>query len=127
MALLSAKQLPGRFWAWLISCVLFSACFAVRSAEPPKPPAAFSNRYSFSKDHDPDGIGKFYMGREVAKVMGHEASDWLERPEREAEERSEDLINQLQLQPGEVVADIGAGTGYFSRRLARAVGTKGKV
>jgi SAM-dependent methyltransferase len=93
----------------------------------PGPSTAVSKLYSFSRDHDLDGIGKFYMGREIAKVMGHEASDWLERPERDAEERPGALIDQLQLKAGEFVADIGAGTGYFSRRLAKAVGPTGKV
>ena len=67
------------------------------------------------------------MGREIAQVMGHEAADWLERPERDTEEHTEALVEQLKLRPGEIVADIGAGTGYFSRRLARKVGATGKV
>jgi len=86
-----------------------------------------TNRYEFHQPHDPAGIGKFYMGREIAQVMGHESADWLERPERDTEEHTEVLIEQLKLKPGEVVADIGAGTGYFSRRLARKVGAMGKV
>jgi len=71
--------------------------------------------------HDPDGIGKFYLGREIADVMGHQAADWLERPEREREERTDLLVPLLKLQPGDAVADIGAGTGYYTRRLAKAV------
>jgi SAM-dependent methyltransferase len=67
------------------------------------------------------------MGREIAQVMGHEAADWLERPERDREEHTELLVEELNLKPGEIVADIGAGTGYFSRRLARKVGVTGKV
>jgi ubiquinone/menaquinone biosynthesis C-methylase UbiE len=67
------------------------------------------------------------MGREIARVMGHESADWLERPERDRQEHSEVLIEQLNLKPGQVVADIGAGTGYYSRRLASRVGDKGKV
>jgi ubiquinone/menaquinone biosynthesis C-methylase UbiE len=59
--------------------------------------------------------------------MGHESADWLERPERDAEEHPEVLMEQLRLKPGEIVADVGAGTGYFSRRLARKVGATGKV
>jgi SAM-dependent methyltransferase len=86
-----------------------------------------TNRYGFRQVHDPDGIGKFYMGREIAQVMGHEAAYWLERPERVAEEQPDHLISQLKLRPGQVVADIGAGTGYFSRRLAQAVGPAGSV
>ena len=67
------------------------------------------------------------MGREIAHVMGHQAADWLERPEREQEERPELLLPALKLKPGDVVADIGAGTGYYTRRLAKLVGDKGTV
>jgi tRNA A58 N-methylase Trm61 len=113
--------------AALVLCGLSNPNLPTRAAEPPGPPPALSNLYSFSQNHDRDGIGKFFMGREIAQVMGHEASDWLERPERDAEERPGALVNELQLKAGDVVADIGAGTGYFSRRLARAVGPTGKV
>lgn len=84
---------------------------------PPKP------FYEIRTDHDPNGIGKFYLGREIADVMGHQAANWLERPERQKEERTDLLIPLLKLNPGEVVADIGAGTGYYSRLLAKAVGS----
>ena len=59
--------------------------------------------------------------------MGHQGADWLELPEREAEEKPELLMKALKLKPGEGVADIGAGTGYYSRRLAKSVGPKGVV
>jgi ubiquinone/menaquinone biosynthesis C-methylase UbiE len=75
----------------------------------------------------PDGIGKRYMGREIAKVMGHQAADWLERPERLMEERPDLLMSELDLKPGMVVADIGAGTGYHAGRMAQLVGAKGKA
>ena len=84
-------------------------------------------KYEFRQDHDPNGIGKFYMGREIAKVMGHLGAGWLERPEREREEQPSKLMQALQLKPGDVVADIGAGSGYFTFRLAEKVGPKGKV
>jgi protein-L-isoaspartate O-methyltransferase len=86
-----------------------------------------TNRYEIRKEHDPNGIGKFFMGREIAHVMGHQAADWLERPERDQEERPDLLISALKLNPGDAVADIGAGTGYYTRRLAKLVGDKGKV
>jgi len=87
----------------------------------------FRPAYETNANHDPNGIGKFYMGREIAQVMGHQAADWLERPEREEEERPDLAMPALKLKPGEAVADIGAGTGYYTRRLARAVGEKGTV
>jgi ubiquinone/menaquinone biosynthesis C-methylase UbiE len=74
-----------------------------------------------------DGIGKYYMGREISHVMGHLGAGWLERPSREAEERTDLLIENLPLDPGDVAADIGAGTGYFSLPMARRVGDGGRV
>ena len=74
-----------------------------------------------------DGIGKRYMGREIAGVMGWQGAAWLEREEREREERTDLLVAALQLKPGMVVADIGAGTGYLARRMAPAVTPGGKV
>jgi SAM-dependent methyltransferase len=69
----------------------------------------------------PDGIGKFYQGREIAAVMGFEGASWLERPSRASEERPDLLVEELHLQPGMTVADIGAGSGYLSRRMAPLV------
>jgi ubiquinone/menaquinone biosynthesis C-methylase UbiE len=73
-----------------------------------------------------DGIGKIYMGREIAQVMGHLGAPWLERDERAQEEGTELLVKNLDLKPTDSVADIGAGTGYFSFRLADIV-PEGKV
>lgn len=74
-----------------------------------------------------DGIGKRYMGRDIAGVMGWQGAGWLERQEREREERTDLLVKALDLKPGMVVADIGAGTGYLARRMAPAVMPGGKV
>lgn len=68
-----------------------------------------------------DGVGKFYMGREISHVMGHLGAGWLERPERERQERTDLLIAGLNLSEDFVVADIGAGTGYFSFPVAQRV------
>lgn len=67
------------------------------------------------------GIGKFYLGREISRVMGHQAAGWLERPQREQEEMPDQVVANMGLEPDDVVADIGAGTGYFSFRMAELV------
>ena len=73
-----------------------------------------------------DGIGKFYMGREISHVMGHLGAGWLERGSREREERTDLLLENLPIEPDSVVVDLGAGTGYFSLPMARRA-TKGRV
>src|SRR4051812_14171874 len=110
----------------LVSFVL-TAIFSANAAEPKAGTNTPPSRYEFHQLHDRDGIGKFYMGREIAQVMGHEGADWLERPEREKEERPDLAIESLKLKPGDAVADIGAGTGYYTRRMAQLVGDKGVV
>ena len=82
--------------------------------------------YSYKKANR-DGIGKFYMGREISHVMGHQGADWLERSARKTEERTDLLLAYLPLSAGQNVADIGAGTGYFSLPMARMVGSAGIV
>lgn len=96
--------------------ILFAAAILAQSA----------NRYETRETFDRDGPNKFYMGRQLAHVMGHQAAGWLERPEREQEERTETMIELLALKPGENVADIGAGTGYIARRMAKRT-NPGKV
>jgi ubiquinone/menaquinone biosynthesis C-methylase UbiE len=117
-----------RFRCWLllsVSCLLLITTSRT-IADPPKREQK-NDRYETRKVHDPDGIGKFYMGREIAQVMGHLAAGWLERPEREQEEQPKKLLEALQLKSGDVVADIGAGSGYHTFRIAPVVGPKGKV
>ncbi|EEF60016.1 class I SAM-dependent methyltransferase [Pedosphaera parvula] len=110
------------FYVWL--AIGTSPLFASDKTDAPRQPQPV---YETRKIHDSDGIGKFYQGREIAHVMGHEGSNWLERPEREQEEKPSLAIEALKLKPGEAVADIGAGTGYYTRRLAQKVGTNGVV
>jgi len=73
-----------------------------------------------------DGIGKFYMGREISHIMGHLGAGWLERSTREQEERTDLLVENMNLKPTDVVVDLGAGTGYFSFPMARRL-TRGKL
>ena len=75
---------------------------------------------------DPNGINKWYMGRQIAQVMSHYGIDWLERDEREMEENTSLLLKNLAVKPGMVIADIGAGSGYHSALLSKMVGI-GKV
>ena len=72
------------------------------------------------------GIGKFYMGREISFVMGHQAAAWLNRPGRIQEEMPDEVVANMSLNPNDVVADIGAGSGYFSFCIAKLV-PDGKV
>jgi ubiquinone/menaquinone biosynthesis C-methylase UbiE len=84
-------------------------------------------RYEYRRNHDPDGIGKFYLDREIAWVMSYHGAAWLERPERVKEERTDKLLKLLPLKPGMTVVDMGAGSGYHSFPMAKKVGPKGKV
>jgi SAM-dependent methyltransferase len=99
-----------------------------RPTAPAAPPDAPSvSRYEWREQHDPNGIGKFYLGREIAQVMGHQGIAWLERPEREEEERLTLLMEALRLEKGQIVADIGAGSGVISRLIAQRIGPEGTV
>jgi precorrin-6B methylase 2 len=119
-----------RAFAWTFSVLAASIALVSAAPAPAKPDTLTASErpaYEYHRDHSPDGIGKFYMGREIAQVMGHQGAGWLERPERDEEEKPDLVVEALDLQPGDVVADIGAGTGYFSWRLAQKVGKAGKV
>lgn len=98
------------------------AGLAIAMAQAPSHPP-----YLKMTEHDENGTGISYLGREIAQVMGHQAADWLDRPEREAEEAPSILVKSLKLKPGMTVADIGAGSGYLSFMMAKAVGKTGKV
>jgi precorrin-6B methylase 2 len=104
----------------LLLLSLLGACQPATRQPTRTTPAPDSLGYTYP-DPSRDGTGKAYRGREIAQVMGHLGADWLERPERQQEERTDLLLDALALKPTDTVADIGAGTGYFSFRLARAV------
>ena len=108
----------------LAAFLLFVTAFSCRAddpAAPPPQPVAEPQPVYETRPATRDGIGKFYMGREIAQVMGHQGAPWLERAEREEEERPQKLVELMALRPTDVVADIGAGTGYFSFRIAPKV------
>jgi ubiquinone/menaquinone biosynthesis C-methylase UbiE len=66
-------------------------------------------------------------GRRIASVMGIGGAEWLERSEREIEEMPETALDKIGLKPGMVIADVGAGVGYFTIRIAKRVAPEGKV
>ncbi len=107
----------------LLVSLLAAPAPAVDAGGDARPPEA---RYEAGR-RTRDGIGKYYFGREISQVMGHQGAGWLERPERAEEERTDLLVESLGLAPGQVVADVGAGSGYFTWRMAQRVGPAGRV
>ena len=79
-----------------------------------------NSNYTFQKGSF-DGIGKFYKGREISHVMGYQGINWLERPEREKEENTSRLIKNMNIAPGDTIADIGAGSGYHVFKMVSQV------
>jgi ubiquinone/menaquinone biosynthesis C-methylase UbiE len=110
--------MAANIFAWLRLCIFALSLVASAIA---------ADRYELRPGEDPNGIDKYYMGRQIAHVMGHQGADWLERPTREAEEHTDEMINLLGPKPGENVADIGAGTGYITWRMAKKVAPTGNV
>ena len=109
----------------LFIILLFACCRGTSQQQPATASSDSATAYRFASASR-DGIGKYYQGREIAQVMGHLGASWLERPEREREERTDLLLKALALKPTDVVADIGAGTGFFSFLMAAEL-PKGKV
>ena len=111
---------------WLLLSLSLTACGQGASQQTSASKTADSTSYYQYRTATRDGIGKMYMGREIAQVMGHLGASWLDRPEREQEERTDLLLKALALKPTDVVADIGAGTGFFTFLMAPQL-PKGKV
>lgn len=89
------------------------------------PPSWAACNYAPIPNPHPDGIGKSYCDRHISKVMGWQGAPWLERPQRLQEERTDLLIQKLNLKPGMVVGDIGAGTGHIAQMMAEKIGPNG--
>jgi ubiquinone/menaquinone biosynthesis C-methylase UbiE len=106
---------------WVTLTLSFISCEAQENTSS----TSGQSTYTF-KTPSRDGTGKYYLGREIAHVMGHRAAGWLERPERESEEKVSQAIRNMQLEPDEHIADIGAGSGYYTLRMAGRV-PEGKV
>ena len=99
------------FVAGLLSLLLFATDFPAHGPGPAGNTAA----------------PKTFKGRVIAPAMSYLGADWLERPDREVTQQPEKVLDALKIAPGSTVADIGAGTGYFSVRLAKRVGPQGRV
>jgi precorrin-6B methylase 2 len=112
----------SRYHAVLPSVSAPAVLRQIHAPASPTPPL-----YEIRANHDPNGTGKFYLGREIAQVMGPGGIEWLDRPEREEEEHPVKVLESLDIHPGDVVADLGAGSGYFTFRIAPKVGKTGKV
>lgn len=107
------------FFLGLSSC----GCNSSKNDQPLK--IKNKSTYTFG-NASPDGIGKFYLGREISQVMGSGGATWLERDTRQQEENADMAIEKMNLSKESVVADVGAGTGYYSFKIAKEV-TAGKV
>jgi len=94
----------------LISCFLTSN-ESIAQAD------SFDTKYTYKRG-DFNGIGKWYMGREIAYVMGFQGINWLERSEREIEENVSTLIKNMKIKTNDTIADIGAGSGYHVFKIA---------
>lgn len=111
----------------IFAVVFFTSCFASCHSQQKKlPPAKTADSFYTYHPASADGIGKYYFNREIAKVMGASGSAWLERNERQEEENTRLALGNIKLAPTAVVADIGAGTGYYTFRLSPKV-PQGKV
>jgi len=125
-----SSALPHLFRRLLSLClvlILTTGCAATAaiSTDSTSTNGTSDGTYSY-KSPSSDGIGKVYYGREIANVMGYQGANWLARPSRATEERSDMAVDALMLEEDAVVADIGAGLGYISFQLARWV-KEGKV
>jgi ubiquinone/menaquinone biosynthesis C-methylase UbiE len=83
------------------------------------------DRYEY-KEGDPNGLNKWYMGRQIANVMSHYGINWLERADREKDENSTQLVKNLDIKPGMIIADVGAGSGYYTVRVSKIL-TGGRI
>ena len=82
---------PRLFGAAALACALaFGLLANLEGADAPRPSPTYETRAV----HDPNGIGKYYMGREIAHVMGHQFADWLERATRDEEEHTGKLVDE---------------------------------
>jgi SAM-dependent methyltransferase len=109
-----------------LGLALSSGLAPAHAQEAPAPAAKAKAKPARQQRATPAGP-KVYMGREIAPVMTFHGADWLVRDTREAEEQPDRMLDALKIQPGMTVADVGAGVGYTSVKMARRVGPRGVV
>lgn len=103
----------SKFFFLTLICFIvgpFNSCQAQPSAE--------EDETYYFKNGDVNGTGKWYMGREIAYVMGYQGINWLERGTREKEENTSSLLRNMKIEKTDVIADIGAGSGYHVFKMA---------
>src|SRR5687768_8338143 len=110
----------------LLTWLLFIGAYGSCQQAPTKTVSAENDTSYVYRQPSGGGTGKFYFGREIASIMDASGSDWLERSSRPKEENTDLIVKSMRLKPGMVVADIGAGTGYYTFRIAKQV-RQGKV
>ncbi len=104
----------------VITLFLILLCFTGCKGQTIETQDKTTDTYTY-KTGDPNGIGKWYMDREIAHVMGFQGINWLERSEREEEEKTAALLKNMNIQPTDHIADIGAGSGYHVFKMAPQV------
>ncbi len=112
---------------WLLFLAAAWTTTCADALRPPEPRSADSPPPYEYRPGSFDGTGKWFLGREIAHFMSHQGAPWLEREERETEEAPQRLVEALGLKSGDRVGDVGAGSGYLTWRMARAVGPTGRV
>lgn len=106
-------------WIVILSLFVYSAALCQPAKTKQATPVRDSS-YTY-KEPSSGGTGKFYFGREISQVMDASGADWLERTSRPQQENTDKIVASLNLQPQSVVADVGAGTGYYTFRIAPLV------
>lgn len=96
-------------------------------ASPPSASPAPSSLPRSSVALPPPPVRGVYLGRTLAKPMSYQGADWLERSDRELTDRPEHVLDVIALKPDDTVADVGAGSGYFTERIARRLTPRGRV
>jgi SAM-dependent methyltransferase len=107
-------------------CFWFALSFSLHAQEKSSPPPPKTNPVPEEKGSVPAPL-THYLGREIAATMTFHGAPWLTRPERRKEERPDLVMKNLGIRPGMTVCDLGCGNGYYTLRMARAVGSEGRV